>query len=223
MFIYNKKELDELNREANNRADAITGLADDIINALKDTDRDIESKVEVERELTDSILSKLESPDSPFSERYRNRLRKLVDGYRSDLEDELNDLSVDLDSNDIFSEHSNYRDSEEYLSTTNFYELVELFNNNHEERTLQLDKIDDFLTNPKIKKRHFVMERRSGLVAIKDRKHPDYKINKDKPISIDNGEVYFIANGVWDSFNGWSIPENVIESCRKTVKKLNSL
>ena len=223
MFIYNKKELDELNREANNRADAITELAEGIINTLKDTDRDIESKVDKEKELTDSILSKLESSDSPFSERYRNRLRKLVDGYRSDLEDELSDLGVDLDSNDIFSEHSNYRDSEEYLSTTGFYELVELFDNNHEERMLQLDKIDDFLTNPKIKKRHFVMERRSGLVAIKDRKHPDYKINKYECISMDNGEVYCIFNGKWDPNTGWSVPENVIESCRKTVRKLNSL
>ena len=223
MFIYNKSELDAISREASNLADEITEYAEGLVTSLKDADRDIESKVSSVKDLIDSIGSKLQDSDLPFSERFRKRIRKVLDDYDLSLEEELEGLKFDFDGDEILRDRQEYSDPEDYLNSIDFFKNLNSFEVHCDNLIFYLDKIEDFMRSPKRKVHHFVMERRSGLLAIKDRKHPDYGINKDGYISIDNGEVYCIFNGEWDPNTGWSVPENVIESCRKTIKKLNSL
>lgn len=225
MFLYNKKDLEHISREANNLADEITEFAEGIVSILKESDRDIEYKVTVARDLINSIKSNLDVSDSPFSDKIKDRIRRTVEDCQMSLEEDIELLTreMDLDTDNILSERSNYRDSEDYLTSVNFYRSIEIFDSNNDDRINLLEKIDNFLSNPKIKKQHFVIERRAGLVAIKDRKHSDYKVNRREEVSINNGEVYFIADGIWDSVNGWSVPDTLIERCKETCRKLNFL
>ena len=225
MFLYNKKDLEHISREANNLADEITEFAEGIVSTLKESDRDIEYKVTAARDLINSIKSNLDVSDSPFSDKIKDRIRGTIEDCQMSLEEDLELLTreMDLDTDNILSDRSNYSDSEDYLNSVNFYRSIEIFDSNNDDRINLLEKIDNFLSNPKIKKRHFVIERRAGLVAIKDRKHSDYKVNRREEVSINNGEVYFIADGIWDSVNGWSVPDTVIERCKETCRKLNLL
>lgn len=223
MYLYNKRDIVEVKTIANDIADKITSFGDDIVNELQDADRDIELLESKMSSLEKSIKDLLHRDGVPFSKRLKNRIERYIEN-RFDINDISLDLQFEgLQERDILESYDSYNSGLDYLDDNlGFTSTLEEFKESADTYISFLEKIESFLSNPTIKTRHFVVEIRAGIIAIKDRKHPSYRENRRGDILLSNPEVYYVREGIFDS-NGWSVPVEMIEEFKEIAKKLNSL
>ena len=223
MYLYNKRDIADLKTMANDIADKITSFGDDIVNELQDADRDIELLESKMSSLEKSISDLLHRDGAPFSERLKKRVERYIEN-RFDINDISLDLQFEgLQERDILESYDSYNSGLDYLDDNlGFTSTLEEFKEGADTYISFLEKIESFLSNPTIKARHFVVEIRAGIIAIKDRKHPMYRGNRKGDILLSNPEVYYVREGIFDS-NGWRIPVEMVEEFKEIAKKLNSL
>jgi len=223
VYLYNKRDITDVKSIASDLADKITSFSDDIVSELEDADRDVELIESRISSLEKSISDLLHRDEVPFSERLKKRVERYIEnGF------DINDISLDLQfeglqEQDILDNYDSYNSGLDYLDDNlGFTSTLEEFKENADTYISFLEKIKSFLSNPTIKGRHFVVEIRAGIIAIKDRKHPSYRTNRLGDILLSNPEVYYVREGIFDS-SGWSVPVEMIEEFKAIAKKLNSL
>lgn len=223
MYLYNKRDIADLKTMANDIADKITSFGDDIVNELQDADRDIELLESKMSSLEKSISNLLNRDGAPFSKRLKKRVERYIEN-RFDINDISLDLQFEgLQERDILDSYDSYNSGLDYLDDNlGFTSTLEEFKEGADTYISFLEKIESFLSNPSIKSRHFVVEIRAGIIAIKDRKHPSYRTNRLGDILLSNPEVYYVREGIF-SPEGWSVPVEMVEEFKEIAKKLNSL
>ena len=223
MYLYNKRDIADLKTMANDIADKITSFGDDIVSELEDADRDVELLESRISSLEKSISDLLHRDGAPFSERLKKRIERYIEnGF--DIEDISLDLQFEgLQEKDILDNYDSYNSGLDYLDDNlGFTSTLEEFKEGADTYISFLEKIKSFLSNPSIKERHFVVEIRAGIIAIKDRKHSMYLTNRLGDILLSNPEVYYVREGIFDS-SGWRVPVEMVEEFKAIAKKLNSL
>ena len=223
MYLYNKRDITEMKSIASDLADKISSFSDDIVSELEDADRDIELLESKMSSLEKSISDLLHKDGAPFSERLKKRVERYIEN-RFDINDISLDLQFEgLQEKDILDNYDSYNSGLDYLDDNlGFTTVLDEFKENANSYISFLETIESFLSNPSIKERHFVVEIRAGIIAIKDRKHLTYRENRRGDILLSNPEVYYVREGILGP-SGWSVPVEIIEEFKAIAVKLNSL
>ena len=223
MYLYNKRDITEMKSIASDLADKISSFSDDIVSELEDADRDIELLESKMSSLEKSISDLLHKDGAPFSERLKKRVERYIEN-RFDINDISLDLQFEgLQEKDILDNYDSYNSGLDYLDDNlGFTTVLDEFKENANSYISFLETIESFLSNPSIKERHFVVEIRAGIIAIKDRKHLMYRENRRGDILLSNPEVYYVREGILGP-SGWSVPVEIIEEFKAIAVKLNSL
>ena len=223
MYLYNKRDITEMKSIASDLADKISSFSDDIVSELEDADRDIELLESKMSSLEKSISDLLRKDGAPFSERLKKRVERYIEN-RFDINDISLDLQFEgLQEKDILDNYDSYNSGLDYLDDNlGFTTVLDEFKENANSYISFLETVECFLSNPSIKERHFVVEIRAGIIAIKDRKHLTYRENRRGDILLSNPEVYYVREGILGP-SGWSVPVEIIEEFKAIAVKLNSL
>lgn len=217
MYFYEKRELKSLQDFCRDTSDSISSMGEEVSSILSDADREAERLEEEMKELVVKIETILKQKSDIFSEKLISRINSKLD--YSDVMSILDDFSYSFEERDVMD---NFNSIDDYLNNFNFSEIKDEFEESASNKLIELERVYDFLSNLKVKKHHFIIDRRAGIISIRDRKHPSYQQNKKGEISIENPDVYLIREG---KFNGtyWFIEESLIEDVKKICKKLNTL
>jgi hypothetical protein len=220
MEIFLKSDIKSISDTANTVINEIDNFASNLESILEDLNAEFEEKFDSLLSKKDDIIQKINSNEL-FSDKVKARLEKQLQFIYDEIEDENLGLSIDISEDDIISNYSD--DPERFLNNHHYLnehkDFVESKIYEIEERVNNIKRFTSF-TRKKIK---LVIERREGIIAIKNKNHPDYLKNKSLNININNPEVIFAETGLFSQENGWSIPDDMISDFKILKSKINAL
>lgn len=220
MEIFSKQEIRSISDASERLTSEIADFAssiESILEEVNDEAKECFSRLEDKVKITISDINK----NKYFSQKVKNRLEKQINFIMDELEQENFELDVNIDI-DAIAENFNSnpeRFLDDHLDLNEHRQYVE---NKINEIYNRISKIHDF-TEYSESKHKFIIEKRNGIIAIKNRRHPDYLKNKGLDINISNSEVVFLKEGYMNPNTGWYIPLETIEEFKIYKKKLNSL
>lgn len=220
MEIFSKQEIRSISDASDRLISEISDFTSSIESILKEVNDETEewfSNLEDKVKITLSDISK----NNYFSQKVKDRLEKQINFIMDELEKENFELDVNIDMDVIAENFSSNPEKflDDHLDLNEHRQYVE---SKIEEIHHRISKIHDFTEYSKSKHK-FVIEKRNGIIAIKNKNHPDYLKNKKLDISILNPEVFFLKEGYMDPNTGWNVSSKTIEEFKIYKKKLNSL
>ena len=220
MEIFLKSDISGISTTANNVINEIDSFASNLESILEEVNSEFEERFDNLLPKKDDVIQKINSNEL-FSDKVKARLEKQLQFIYDEIEDENLGLSIDISEDDIISNYSD--DPERFLNNHHYLnehkDFVESKIYEIEERVNNIKRFTSF-TRKKIK---LVIERREGIIAIKNKNHPDYLKNKSLNININNPEVIFAETGLFSQENGWSIPDDMISDFKILKSKINAL
>jgi hypothetical protein len=220
MEIFLKSDISGISTTANNVINEIDSFASNLESILEEVNSEFEERFDNLLPKKDDVIQKINSNEL-FSDKVKSRLEKQLQFIFDEIDEENLGLSIDLSEEDIINNYSD--DPESFLNKQFFLDehkdFVESKIYEIEERINNIKKFTSF-TRKKIK---LVIERRGGVIAIKNKNHPLYLKNKSLDININNPEVIFSEEGVFNPESGWIIPDSMIANFKILKSKINSL
>lgn len=221
MVIFNKRDIDNIDIVTNSVVNDIQDFSQNLSSTLETHNEEFESRYDDFLKLKTNTINSV-NDNSFFSDRVKSYLNKVIDRIESELDEENFELDFNIDENDV---------------TENFGADVDRFLRNNlkidDHMSYVHDSMDAFegrllkisnLSKYKKPKNKFVIEKRKGIICIKNKNHSNYLINKNNNISIDNEEVLFIKEGVFDEEKlEYTIPDSIVDEFKKIKKKLNKV
>ena len=183
MEIFLKSDIKSISDTANTVINEIDSFASNLESILEEVNDEFEERFDNVLSKKDDIVQKINSNEL-FSDKVKARLEKQLQFIYDEIDEENLGLSIDLSDEDIISNYS--EDPESFLNKQFFLDehkdFVESKIYEIEERINNIKKFTSF-TRKKIK---LVIERREGVIAIKNKNHPLYLKNKslDIPLQI---------------------------------------
>jgi hypothetical protein len=217
--VFKKQTIQSVLGTVSNVVNQIDSFGGELESAMDDVNFNFNLQIEQTDKLFNDISSRINQNDF-FSEKVKGRLIRELDKIHDDLNSENFELDLDLDDSDVLDNFST--DGFKLLEEKTYLEEhLTFINNKIEEVSDRAEKINQLC---KYKKpiHKFVIEKRNGIIAIKDKNHPQYLFNKNLPISINNDEVIFCKDGVHTE-SGWFIPDSIINEFKTIKRKLNKL
>lgn len=220
MEIFLKSDISEINNNAENIKNSIDDFVDSITSFLEDTNSSFEERYSEIENSKETVISKINS-NPYFSFEVKDRLNKQLHYIIDELQQENFSLELSISEDEI---SCNYSESPEKYLGSNFdiddhLKFVDDFLDEIENRISRIKNFSNYI-KPKHK---FVIEKRTGVIAIKDKYHPEYLKNKDLDISINNPEVLFVQEGINDPESGWIIPKGVLQNFKTLRNKIKLL
>jgi hypothetical protein len=220
MEIFLKSDISGISDTANTVINEIDSFSSNLQSILEEFNSEFEERFDNLLSKKDDIVQKINSNEL-FSDKVKARLEKQLQFIYDEVEDENLGLSIDISEDDIVNNYSD--DPESFLNKQFFLDehrdFIESKIYEIEERINNIKRFTSF-TRKKIK---LVIERREGIIAIKNKNHPDYLKNKSLDININNPEVIFAETGLFSQENGWSIPDSMIADFKILKSKINAL
>ena len=219
MVIFNKRDLDSVDIACNGVINDIQEFSENLSSFLESHNEEFDNKFEEFLKLkTDTITAV--NDNSFFSDKFKTYLNTVVDRIESELNEENFELDFNIDENDITENYSNSIESfikhnmdiDKHLNYA--YSSLEA----SESRLLKICNLAKY----KKPKNRFIIEKRKGIICIKNKNHSNYLINKNNNISIDNEEVIFVKEGIFDEEKlEYIIPDSMVDEFKKIRNKLN--
>ena len=221
MKIFDDKQIREITDITNTVINDIEDFGSNLKSELEEVNYNFSEQMKTVDKLFENTNNKIDN-NLDFSDRIKKRLIRQIEAISDELESENFELSFDLDDSDILENYSS--NSNKFLENkVDLEEHLSFIENKIEEITNRIDKISDFCDYKKPKHK-LVIEKRNGIIAIKDKNHPDYFKNKESNISIDNEEVFFYKEGlqseVVPSVGGWYIPQSTVDEFKIIKRRL---
>lgn len=224
MKIFDDKQIREITDVTNTVINDIEDFGANIKSELEEINYNFSEQMKSVDKLFENTNSKIDN-NFDFSDRVKKRLTRQVELISNELDSENFELSFDLDDSDILENYST--DSRRFLEDKiDLEEHLSFIENKIEEISDRINKISDFCDYKKPKHK-LVIEKRNGIIAIKDKNHSDYLKNKELNISIDNDEVLFCKEGLQstliESVGGWYIPQSTIDEFKIIKRRLQKI
>ena len=220
MKIFSKSDISELSNNAENIKGSIDDFVDSTISFLDDINSSFEERYsEIEND-KEKMINKINS-NHFFSIHVRERLIKQLEYIFDELEQENFNLEFSTSESDIVSNFD--QDAQKFLEHNfDIDEHLKFVDNFLDEIQFRISKIEKFCdyTRPKHK---FVIEKRTGVIAIKDKYHPEYINNRYLDIDINSPEVFYAQEGINDPENGWIIPDDLLQKFKVLRNKIKLL
>lgn len=220
MAIFNQNTIDEVSESCDSITRNIQDFSEELSGIMEGYNDDFNSLMEDYNQVKNNVITKINN-NSYFKPQVKEYLVSRVSKIESELDEEDFEMDLTIDENDIYDNYSSGADR--FMSRNTDIDSHMRYVNSVIEESLERIKVISRISDYVKPKHRFIIERRSGIICIKDKNHRDYSINKSKDISIDNGEVIFIKEGIWDPESGWTIPEDLVVEFKKIKAKLNEL
>ena len=215
-----KKDLTEISNSADNIKNSIDDFTESLCSILEDLNDSFKERYLELHNSKEEVINKINNNPN-FSFNVKDRLKNQLEYIINELEEENFYLDVSISEDDIVSNFC--EDSRKFLEHNfdidDHLNFIDNFFNEIENRISTISKFSNYSKS----KHKFVIEKRNGIIAIKDKYHPDYLSNKDLDININNPEVIFLQEGINDLQHGWIIPDSIIENFKILKRKINSL
>lgn len=224
MKIFDNKNSNEVDDVVNSIVNDVQDFGANIKTELEEINWNFKEQMKSVNDFFEETNSKI-SNQVCFSDQVKKRLIHQVDIIYNELETENFELSLDFDESDILENYTS--DARKFLEDkSDLEEHLVFIENKIEEISNRVTKISDFCDYKKTKHK-LVIEKRNGIIAIKDKNHSDYFKNKELDISINNEEVLFFKEGLQSednlSIGRWYIPQSNIDEFKIIRKKLQKM
>lgn len=215
MKLIDKQTISNIENEIDNLVNDISDFGSRITSEVQEINEEFEEQMESLETYKGNILNKIN--ESKFSDKLKKRISYQLDVIFDELNDEKFNLNFNVDQNEILDNINSSRDFIRSIAGND----LDFIKDKMDEFSSRLDVINNFIENVTIKTRSFILDRRSEVIAIRDRKNPSY--SKHAELNNSLPDVFCLIEGQFDSEKGWIIPDKIIESLKLTVKKLNNL
>jgi hypothetical protein len=220
MNIFNQNTIDEVEESCDSITRNIQNFSEELSGIMEGYNDDFNSLMDDYNQTKDSVVNKI-NDNSYFKPKVKEYLIGRISKIESELDEENFEMDLSIEENDIYDNY--FSGADKFMSNNTDIDSHMRYVNSAIEESLDRIKVISRISDYVKPKYRFVIEKRSGIICIKDKNHSDYSINKSKDISIDNGEVIFIKEGIWDPESGWTIPESLVVEFKKIKEKLNEL
>jgi hypothetical protein len=220
MTIFNQNTIDEVEESCDSITRNIQNFSEELSSIMEGYNDDFNSLMDDYNQTKDSVVNKI-NDNSYFKPKVKEYLIGRISKIESELDEENFEMDLSIEENDIYDNY--FSGADKFMSNNTDIDSHMRYVNSAIEESLDRIKVISRISDYVKPKYRFVIEKRSGIICIKDKNHSDYSINKSKDISIDNGEVIFIKEGIWDPESGWTIPESLVVEFKKIKEKLNEL
>jgi hypothetical protein len=220
MAIFNQNTIDEVSDSCDSITRNIQDFSEELSGIMESYNDDYNSLIEDYNQVKNNVINKI-NDNSYFKPQVKEYLVSRVSKIESELGEEDFEMDLTIDENDIYDNYSSGADR--FMSRNTDIDSHMRYVNSAIEESLERIKVISRISDYVKPKHKFIIEKRKGIICIKDKNHRDYSINKSKDISIDNGEVLFFKEGIWNPEFGWIIPEDLVDEFKKIKVKLNEL
>jgi len=220
MNIFNQNTIDEVEESCDSITRNIQNFSEELSGIMEGYNDDFNSLMDDYNQTKDSVVNKI-NDNSYFKPKVKEYLIGRISKIESELDEENFEMDLSIEENDIYDNY--FSGADKFMSNNTDIDSHMRYVNSAIEESLERIKVISRISDYVKPKYRFVIEKRSGIICIKDKNHSDYSINKSKDISIDNGEVIFFKEGIWNPEFGWIISNDLVDEFRKIRQKLNEL
>jgi len=220
MTIFNKNTIDEVDESCDSITRDIQNFSEELSGIMESYNDDYNSLMDNYNQTKDYVINKI-NDNSYFKPKVKEYLVGRVFKIEGELSEEDFEMDLSVDENDIYDNYSSGADR--FMSHHTDIDSHMRYVNSAIEESLERIKVISRISDYVKPKHKFIIEKRKGIICIKDKNHPDYSVNKSKDISIDNGEVIFFKEGIWNPEFGCIISNDLVDEFRKIRQKLNEL